>query len=148
MNLAMYNLPSNLKSSLHKTWQTLLLFLKPHQIQTLKRRKWGTWHIISPHLKKWGDTSPVFPTILRPCNHSWLWSRLQTTLSQIARIGPKWMYTVLSVFFKECLWEYIYIARKKWYLTVDGNLSFPPKWISSGQLLEAFVLVREMLLST
>ena len=26
-----------------------------------------------------GDTSPVFPTKLRPCNQSWLWSRLQTT---------------------------------------------------------------------
>ena len=48
---------------------------------------------------------------------------------------------------KECLWEYIYIARKKWYLTVDGYLSFHPKWISSDQFLEAFVLVREMLLS-
>ena len=61
MNLAMYNLPSNLKSSLHKTWQTLLLFLKPLQIQTLKRKKWGTWHIISPHLKKWGIRLPYSP---------------------------------------------------------------------------------------
>ena len=25
-----------------------------------------TWHIISPHLKKWGDTYPVSPTKLRP----------------------------------------------------------------------------------
>ena len=146
MNLAMYNLSSNLKSSLHKTWQTLLSFLKPHQIQTLKRRKWGDMAYYIPHLKKWGDTSPVFPTILRPSHHSWLCSRLQTTPAQIARIGPKWMYTVLNIFFKECLWEYIYIARKKWYLIVDGYLSFPPKWISSDQLLEAFVLVREMLL--
>jgi len=26
----------------------------------------GTWHIMSPRLKKWGDTFPVSPTKLRP----------------------------------------------------------------------------------
>jgi len=37
----MYGLPPNMKSSSHKTWQTSLLFLKPLQIQNLKRKKWG-----------------------------------------------------------------------------------------------------------
>jgi len=73
----MCNLPSNMKSSSHKTWQTSLLFLKPLQIQNLKRKSGGTWHIISPHLKKWGDTSPVSPTKLRP------WWGLRETVSCI-----------------------------------------------------------------
>jgi len=54
MNLAMYILPSNLKSSLHKTWQTLLLFLKPLQIQTLKRKKWGDMGYYIPTWKSGG----------------------------------------------------------------------------------------------
>jgi len=29
----------------------------------------GTWHIMPPSLKKWGDTYPVSPTKLRPCVH-------------------------------------------------------------------------------
>jgi len=95
----MCDLPSNVKSSLHKTWQTLLLFLKPLQIQNLKRKKWGYMaHYIPPAWKSRGDTSPVFPTKLRPCNLSWLRSRLQTTLAQIARIAPKWIYIVLNIF--------------------------------------------------
>jgi len=57
----MYILPSNLKSSLHKTWQTLLLFLKPLQIQTLKRKSWGTWDIISPTWKSGGTRPPYSP---------------------------------------------------------------------------------------
>jgi len=35
---------------------------------------------------------------LRPCNQSWLWSRLQTTLAQIVRIAPKWIHTVWKIF--------------------------------------------------
>jgi len=31
------------------------------------RKSGGTWHIMSPPSKKWGDTSPVSPTKLRPC---------------------------------------------------------------------------------
>jgi len=41
INLAMYGLPSNMKSSSQKTWQTSLLFLKHLQMQNLKRKKWG-----------------------------------------------------------------------------------------------------------
>jgi len=29
------------------------------------RKRGGTWHIMSPSLKNWWDTSPVFPTKLR-----------------------------------------------------------------------------------
>jgi len=111
MNLAMYNLPSNLKSFLHNTWQTLPLFLKPLQIHHLKRKKWGTWHIISPHLKKWGDTSPVSRTKLHPCNQSWLWYRLQTTLARNALITP--IYTVLKIFSPLTIVENLALALKK-----------------------------------
>ena len=45
---------SNMKStSPRQTWQTSLLFLELLQIQNLKRKSGGTWHIISPHLKNW-----------------------------------------------------------------------------------------------
>jgi len=68
MNLAMFGLPSNMKSSSHKTWQTSLLFFKTFQMQNLKRKKWGGYGILCPpRLKKWGDTSPVSPTKLRSC---------------------------------------------------------------------------------
>ena len=53
---------SNMKSSTHKTWQTSLLFLKPLQIQNLKRKTWGTWHIIPPPSEKvWGTRPPCPP---------------------------------------------------------------------------------------
>jgi len=69
INLTMRGLPSNMKSSSHETWQTSLLFLKPLQMQNLKRKKWGGHGILCPpRLKKWGDTSPVSPTKLRPCS--------------------------------------------------------------------------------
>jgi len=45
---AMCNLPSNMKSSSHKTWKTSLLFWKPLRVQNVKRKSVGTWHIISP----------------------------------------------------------------------------------------------------
>ena len=45
---AMCNLPSNMKSSSHKTLKTSLLFWKPLQVQNLKRKSVGTWHIIYP----------------------------------------------------------------------------------------------------
>ena len=59
MNLAMYSLPSNLKRSLHKTWQTLLLFLKHLQIQTLKRKKWGDMAYYNPTWKSGGHVPRV-----------------------------------------------------------------------------------------
>ena len=66
----MYGLPSKMKSSSHKTLQTPLLFLKPLQIQNLKRKKWGGHGILCPpHLKKWGGTrSPCPPP---NCAHDW-----------------------------------------------------------------------------
>ena len=113
MNLAMYNLPSNLKSSLHKTWQILLSFLKPLQMHSLKRKKCGDMAYYIPPPEKVGDTSPVSPTKLRPCNQSWLWSRLQTTLAQIARIAPKWIYTVLKTLSSFTIFEQHALALKK-----------------------------------
>jgi len=76
--LAMCNLPYNMKSSSHKTWQTSLLFLKPLKIKNLKRKRGGilyppTWksggirprvaHQIAPMLQRftlslWIDTQP------------------------------------------------------------------------------------------
>jgi len=64
----------NMISTSHKTWQTSLLFLELLQIQNLKRKSGGTSHIMPPHLKKWGDTSPVSPK-LRP------WTPVNTTRS-------------------------------------------------------------------
>jgi len=58
MNLAMYNLPPNLKSSLHKMWQTLLLFLKPLQIHNVKRKKWGDMAYYIPPPEKAGGRVP------------------------------------------------------------------------------------------
>ena len=58
----MYNLPSNLKTSLHKTRQTLLLFLKPLQKQTLERKKWGDMaYYIRPPEKVGGTRPPCSP---------------------------------------------------------------------------------------
>ena len=67
----MCGLPSKMKSSSHKTWQTSLLFLKPLQIQNLKRKKWVDMVYYTPLVWKTGrGTSPVSPTKLRP----WFWS--------------------------------------------------------------------------
>jgi len=66
----MCGLPSNMKNSLHKTWQTSLLFLKPLEIQNLRKKSGGTWHIMFPRLKKWGGHVPRVPTKLRPFNRS------------------------------------------------------------------------------
>ena len=67
INLSMYGLPSNLKSSSHKTWQTSVLFLKPLQIQNLRRKKVGGHDILSPpRLKKWGGHVPRVPHQIAP----------------------------------------------------------------------------------
>ena len=60
----------------------------------------------------WGGTPPVYPTKLRPCNQSWLWSRLQTTLAQIPRIAPKWIYTVLKIFSPFTIFEQLALGWK------------------------------------
>jgi len=57
-------------STSHKTWQTSLLFLELLQIQNLKRKSGGHRILCPPHLKKFGVTSPVSPTKLRPCGRS------------------------------------------------------------------------------
>ena len=46
-----------------------------------------------------GDTSPVFPTKLRPCKQSSLWSRLQTTLPKLHGTPPS-EYTQYWKFFR------------------------------------------------
>jgi len=56
-----------MKSSSHNTWQTSLLFLKPLQIQTLKRKKWGEPDMLCPpRLKKWGGHVPRVPHQIAP----------------------------------------------------------------------------------
>jgi len=67
VNLAMWNLRSDMKSSSHKTWQTSLLFLKPLQIQNLKRKSGEAWHIISAPPEKVGATRPPCPS--QNCAH-------------------------------------------------------------------------------
>jgi len=62
----MYGSPFNMKSSSHKTWQTPLLFLKSLQIQNLERKKWGTWHIMSPPSEKVGGHVPRVPHQIAP----------------------------------------------------------------------------------
>ena len=70
INLAMYSLPSNMNSSSHKAWQTSLLFLKPLQIQNLKRKNEGGHFILCPpRLKKWEDTGACPPP---NCAHAYL----------------------------------------------------------------------------
>jgi len=68
INLAICGLPPNMKSSSHKTWRTSLLFYALSKYKTEREKIGGTWHIMSPRLKEWGDTSPVSPTKLRPCH--------------------------------------------------------------------------------
>ena len=53
-------------STSHKTWQTSLLCLELLQIQNLKRKSWGTSHIMSPHLKKSGGHIPRVPHQIAP----------------------------------------------------------------------------------
>ena len=59
----------NINLAMWQTWQTSLLFLELLQIQNLKRKNRGTWHIISPHLKKWGTCSPCPPP---NCAHAYI----------------------------------------------------------------------------
>jgi len=73
----------------------------------------GGHGILYPPNWKVGGNDPVFPTKLRPCNQSWLWSRLQTTLAQIARIAPKWIYTVLDIFSPFTIFEPLALALQK-----------------------------------
>ena len=57
---------SNMKSTSHKTWQTPLLFLELLQIQNLKRKSEGTWHIISPPPEQVGGHVSCFPHQISP----------------------------------------------------------------------------------
>jgi len=50
-----------MKSTSRKTWQTSLLFLEPLQIQNLKRKSGGAWHIVSPPPHRAGETRPPCP---------------------------------------------------------------------------------------
>ena len=56
----MCGLPSNMNSSLHETWQTIL-FLNPLQSQNLKRKKWGDMAYYAPPAWKSGGTRPLCP---------------------------------------------------------------------------------------
>jgi len=58
MNLAQYNLPSNLNSSLHKTWQTLL---ETSPNTNPKEKKVGGHGILYPPPEKVGGYTPCSP---------------------------------------------------------------------------------------
>jgi len=47
---------------------TTFIFETSPNTKPKKKKVGGAWHIISPSLKKWMDTSTVSPTKLRPCN--------------------------------------------------------------------------------
>jgi len=67
INLAMCGLPTKLKTSSHKTWQISLLFLKPLQIQNLKRKKWGDMaYYVPPVWKSGGTHVPRVPHQIAP----------------------------------------------------------------------------------
>jgi len=66
INLTMCGFLSNMKSSSHKTWQTLLLFMKPLQIQNLKRKKWGVHGVSCPPSEKVGGHVPRVPHQIAP----------------------------------------------------------------------------------
>jgi len=59
----------------HLIWKALhtkrgkhhFYFWNLSKYKTQREKSGGTWHIMSPRLKKWGDTFPVSPTKLRPC---------------------------------------------------------------------------------
>ena len=100
---------SNMKNSSRKTWQTSHLVLKPLQIETLREKSKGSRHIMSPRLKKWGDTSPVSPTKLRPWSHMcgineppvwdlWITSEILSYSSPIQRIIQKKRFQPIAGF--------------------------------------------------
>ena len=59
----------------HLIWKALhtkrgkhhFYFWNLSKYKTQREKSGGTWHIMSPRLKKWGDTFPVSPTKLHPC---------------------------------------------------------------------------------
>jgi len=109
-NLALCGPLSNMNSSSHKTWQTSLLFLKPRQIQNLKRKKCGGHGILCPpRLKKWGDTSPVSPTKLRP------WSSQTKPTSAYSCEKP-----YANKFNND--WKYCFLERYLWCLRPKLNI--------------------------
>ena len=61
-------------------------------------------------------------TKLRPCKQSSLWSRLQTTLAQIARIAPKWIYIVLKLFSPFTIFKELELSLKKTELPWNFSL--------------------------
>jgi len=62
------------ESSSHKTWQTSLLFLKPLQMQNLKRKKWGSMVYYVPPPEKVGRHVPRVPHQIAPMNSYISWS--------------------------------------------------------------------------
>ena len=49
----------------------IIFFWNHSKYKTLREESGGTWHIMSPRLKNWGDTSPVSPTKLHPWIKAW-----------------------------------------------------------------------------
>ena len=112
MNLAMYNLPSNLKSSLHKTWQTLLLFLKPLQMQTPKRKKWGDMAYYNPTWKSGGTRPPCSPPNCAHVTNHDFGPDYKPHKPKLHGSAPKWMYTVLNIFSPFTIFEQLALALK------------------------------------
>jgi len=104
--MAMCGLPSNMKSSSHKTRQTSLLFLKPHQIQNLKIKKWGDMAYYVPPSEKMGEHVPHVPHQIAPMQVTVILmkqarrKRLSGTNAQCiiasARLSDKYILTVIS----------------------------------------------------
>ena len=69
MNLAMFGLPSNMKNSSHKTWQTSLSFLKTLQMQNLNRKKWGDMTYYVPPSETLEVHVPRVPHQLAPMGY-------------------------------------------------------------------------------
>jgi len=108
---------SNMKNSSHKTWQTSYLVLKPLQIQTLREKSGGTWHIMSPPSKKGGASPPCPPP---NCAHDNAYAKTWFQLEEAWRILV-FHGTSVSFSGKEshgCSYSFCYIAAA--YLCDSG----------------------------
>jgi len=73
MNLDMYNLPSNMKSSSHKTWKTSLISeTSPNTKPEEKKVGWDMACYIPPSWKSGGATFPMSPPNRADSDTSWV----------------------------------------------------------------------------
>jgi len=92
----MYGLPCNMKSSSPKTRQTSFLFLKPLQMQNLKKKVGGTWHILLPPSEKVGGHVPRVPHQIAPMHRAMI-TPFSPLLTRLIHISPSsWTLDNLS----------------------------------------------------